>query len=464
MRHIQPPHPATLFALLTLMLLLFTWMAEAYGLQTINPSTHEVVAVRSVLNAEGIRWLLRHAVSNLYDYSSLGQVLLGLFSLGIAYRSGLVDALTGTPWLRRLGQRGAVALIIALGAGSHLLGDVGYLLLLPLSASLFRSVGLSPVTGVLTSLVAIGCTDVHYTLFLSVTGLLLLPLLYVLSIRWLLPSSIQAHCPSKSLSSESNRSAKESIAATAITLTRRERRALTSALTAGALYACLLPWSIYALGDLFLGVDGSLTRSPLMEGMVPIICFGLAWMGGVYGFVSGRYRSDAQLMEGAASYLPLLCDYFLLLFCCAELSALFSYSNLGPYLAIEGAQWLCTLQLPTPLLLLLFILFTALINLFIVPTELKWQLLSPCFLPLFQTLYVCPEATLSAFSIGDTTTNVLSPFMPYLPLILATLRHYQPQATYTTLLIHTGRISLTLFTVWILLYALWSVVGWPFAL
>lgn len=464
MRRLQPTHPATLFALLTLLLLLLTWIAEAYGVQTLHPSTNEVVAVRSVLNAEGMRWLLRHAVSNLYDYSSLGQVLLGLFSLGMAYHSGLVNALTGTHWLRRLGQRGTVVLVIALGAGSHLLDDVGYLLLLPLSASLFRNVGLSPATGMLTSLVAIGCTAIHYALFLSVTGLLLLPLLYILSIRWLLPSSAKACCPLKSLSSVCQGTTKEKDIAPATALTQRERRALTSALTAGALYAGLIIWGIYAMSDLFLGVDGSLTHSPLMEGMVPIVCLGLAWMAGVYGFVSGRYRSDVQLLEGASSYLPLLCDYFLLLLCCAELSALFDYSNLGSYLAIEGAQWLCTLQLPTSLLMLLFILFTALINLLIVPTELKWQLLYPYFLPLFQTLHVSPEATLSAFCIGDTTTNVLSPFLLYLPLVLAILRHEQPQATYTTLLAHTGRISLALLTVWMLLYALWSALEWPFAL
>ena len=450
MHRIQSPHPATLFALLTLLLVLLTWIAEAYGLQTIHPSTHEPVVVQSVLNAEGMRWLLRHTVSNLYDYSSLGQVVLGLLALGLAYHSGLVDALSGTARLHQLGQRSLVALVILLGAGSHLLGDVGYLMLLPLSASLFRHAGLSPGAGILTSWIAIGCTAMHYTLFLSVSGLLLLPLLYMLIIHWLLPYQSQFPYPSST--------------PLAMSLTRRERRALTTALTAGALYAGLLLWGTYAMSDLFLGVDGSLTRSPLMEGIVPVVCLGLAWMSGVYGLVSGRYRSDAQLMEGFVSYLPLLCDYFLLLLCCAQFAALFAYSNLGSYLAIEGSLWLSTLQLPTPLMQLLFILFTALINLLIVPTGAKWQLLSPAILPLFQTLHISPEATLSAFSIGDTTTNLLSPFLYYLPFVLAILRHYHPQSPYTTLLSYSWRVSTLLLVSWMLLYMLWSALEWPFTL
>lgn len=450
MHRIQPPHPATLLGLLTLLLVLLTWIAEAYGLKTLHPSTHEPVVVQSVLNAEGMRWLLRHAVSNLYDYSSLGQVLLGLLTLGLAYHSGLVDTLTGTARLHRLGQRSLVALVILLGASSHLLGDVGYLLLLPLSATLYRNAGLSPGAGVLTSWIAIGCTSMHYNLFLFVTGLLLLPLLYMLSIRWLLPFPSQAPSPVD--------------VPPASSLTRRERRAWTTALTAGALYVGLLLWATYALSDLFLGVDGSLTRSPLMEGIVPVVCLGLAWMSGVYGLVSGRYRSDAQLMEGLVSYFPLLRDYFLLLLCCAQFSALFTYSNLGAYLAIEGARWLSALPLPTPMMQLLFILFIALVNLLIVPTGAKWQLLSPMFLPLFQTHHISPEATLSAFSIGDTTTNLLSPFLLYLPFALAILRHYHPQAPYTTLLSYSWRISTFLLIAWMLLYMLWSALEWPFTL
>lgn len=456
MRRLQPLHPATFFALLTLLLVLISWMAEAYGLQTLDPSTHEPVLVQSVLNAEGIRWLLRHAVSNLYDYSSLGQVLLGLCSLGLAYHSGLVNALTGTAWLHRLGQRGMVALVIGLGAASHLLGDVGYLLLMPLSASLFGCVGLSPVAGLLTSLLATGCTAIHYTLFLSVSGLMLLPLLYILCLRWLLHPAAKVHCPER-VTVGGNQPA-------ATSLTRRERRALNTALTAGALYTVLLLWCTYAMSDLFLGVDGSLNRSPLMEGMIPVACIGLAWMSGVYGLVSGRYRSDTQLMHGMGSFLPLLCDYFIILCFCAQFTALFTYSNLGAYLAIEGMQWFCSIQLPTPLLLLLFILLTAMLNLLTVPTELKWQLLSSSLLPFFNELHIPTETTLSAFCIGDSTTNLLSPFMLYLPLVLALLRRYQPQATYTTLLAHCWPVCITLLMAWMALHLLWSALGWPFAL
>ena len=101
---------------LMLLLVLITWMAEAYGLQTVHPVTQAPVAVRSVLNAEGVRWLLRHGVSNLYHYSTLGEVLLGLFSLGLAQHTGFLDAVTGSASLCRMKPRSMVMLVVVLGA------------------------------------------------------------------------------------------------------------------------------------------------------------------------------------------------------------------------------------------------------------------------------------------------------------------------------------------------------------
>ena len=431
---------------LMLLLVLITWMAEAYGLQTVHPVTQAPVAVRSVLNAEGVRWLLRHGISNLYHYSTLGEVLLGLFSLGLAQHTGFLDAVTGSASLCRMKPRSMVMLVVVLGALSHFLGDVGYLLLLPLAASLFRRVGLPPVAGVMTAFAAIGCTAVHYALFLSLSGVVLLGVMGWVSCRQL--PSWGCH----------------SAVVTPPPLTRRERRALTSALTAGALYAGLLLWGCMAWGELFLGVDGTLTHSPLMEGIVPVVCLGVAWMAGVYGAVSGRYRVDTQLMEGAVSLIPLLRSYFLYLLFFAELQALLDYSQLGSYLAIEGATWVGSLTAPLPMMWLLVVLLSALLNLLIVPTEVKWQLLAPCLEPLIGCEQMRAEALYSAFCIGDCSTDILSPFLPYLPWVLAWVQYVEPQAGYRMLWRHGWRYSVAVLVVWSLLFLCWQAMGWPFVL
>lgn len=454
MQRFQSPHPATCFCGLTILLVLITWMAEAYGLQTVHPATHEPVVIQSVLNVEGMRWLLRHAVSNLYAHSSLGQVLIGMLCIGLAYHSGFISSILSATRLFRIGKRGMIALVILLSVGSHLVDEVGYLLLLPLAASLFGCVGLPSGAGVLTAFIATGCSTMSCSLFHTILTMTLLPLFYWLSCRQLL---LAKNSPQPAFTMQ------QTVPVPA-PLTRRERRALTTALTAGALYLILLLWGTYALSDVFRGVNGGLLYSPLMEGMIPIVCLGLAWMSGVYGVVSGRYHSDSQLMEGTSSFLSLLCDYFVILFFAAQLSALFTYSNLGPYLTIKGAQWFYTLHLPIPLMLLLFILFTASINLLMVPTALKWQLFSPCFIPLFNELHMSPETTFSAFCIGESCTNIISPFMLYLPLALAYLRHYNPQANYFTLTAYCWRYCLALLAVWTLLLLLWNTFKWPFAL
>ena len=70
------------FFLLTLALVLFSWIGSIYGLGE----------VQSLLSAEGIRWVLGHVVENYVQSPVLGIVLILFMGLGIVLRSGLYDA------------------------------------------------------------------------------------------------------------------------------------------------------------------------------------------------------------------------------------------------------------------------------------------------------------------------------------------------------------------------------------
>ena len=85
------PHPATMFLLLTLAVIVLSWIFDIYGLSVFQPQTGEEIRVQSLLSPEGVRWLLRHVVTNFTGFAPLGLVIVAMFGIGVAQHSGFVS-------------------------------------------------------------------------------------------------------------------------------------------------------------------------------------------------------------------------------------------------------------------------------------------------------------------------------------------------------------------------------------
>ena len=166
-----------------------------------------------------------------------------------------------------------------------------------------------------------------------------------------------------------------------------------------------------------------------------------------YGFSSGRYRTDNDVIEGLTQPMKLLGVYFVIAFFAAQMFACFEYSHLDKCLAIMGADLLSSFE-PAPLsALVLFILFTSFI-----------------FIPMFAQMGIAPDVAQCAFRIGDSSTNAITPFLFYMPLVLTYMRQYDKQITYGSLLKYTWRYSLGILVVWTLLFIVWYLLKIPMGL
>jgi aminobenzoyl-glutamate transport protein len=149
------------------------------------------------------------------------------------------------------------------------------------------------------------------------------------------------------------------------------------------------------------------------------------------------------------------------MFFAAQFVSFFSWSQLGLITAIKGAEVLQQLHLPLPLLLTCFIVFSAFINLFIGSSSAKWTLLAPVFVPMFMLVGITPEATQMAYRIGDSTTNIITPLMPYFGVVLAFMLQYNKQIGAGTLIALMLPYSIALFLSWAGLFALWLSFNFP---
>lgn len=152
------PHPATMFFLLTLGIIFLSWIFDVYGLNVRLPQTGEEIRVQSLLSPEGIRWLLRHVVTNFTGFAPLGLVIVAMFGIGVAQHSGFIDACIRKGLRNQRHNPWRIVLsVIVLGLLSNVVGDAGYIILLPIAATLFHSVGLHPIGGIIVAYVSVSC-------------------------------------------------------------------------------------------------------------------------------------------------------------------------------------------------------------------------------------------------------------------------------------------------------------------
>lgn len=477
------PHPATMFFLLTLAVILLSWIFDIYGLSVIQPQTGEEIRVQSLLSPEGIRWMLRNAISNFTGFAPLGMVIIAMFGIGVAEHSGYIQACIRGGLKNRPDKRGVIAWVIGLGLLSNVVGDAGYIILLPIAATLFRSVKLNPVAGIITAYVSVACgysanlvlstldpllarttqeaaldTGIYpgntgplsnyYFMFASM--LLIGTVIYFVTRKQLLPA-LQPMDETAEFDGYKQ-------------LSRKERRALLWALLTGVVYAAVVLLATFSPWGILRGVNGGLIRSPFIMGILFLLSLGIGVMGMVYGFTSGRYRTDGDVIEGLAHPMKLLGAYFVITFFAAQMFACFEYSHLDKCIAIIGADFLSSVEVGRVGTLVLFILFTALVNLIMVSATAKWAFMAFIFIPVFARMGISPDVTQCAFRIGDSATNALTPFMFYMPLVLTYMQQYDKQATYGSLLRYTWRYSFFILLAWTALFIIWYLTGIPLGL
>lgn len=148
------PHPATIFLILSAVIVVLSAILSAAGVSVtyegINRTTNTVeemtVTVQSLLSREGVQYLFKSAVTNFTGFAPLGTVLVALLGVGLAEGTGLIGSLLkklvmSTP------KRLITVVVVLAGVLSSIASDAGYVVLIPLGAIIFLSMGRHPIAG-----------------------------------------------------------------------------------------------------------------------------------------------------------------------------------------------------------------------------------------------------------------------------------------------------------------------------
>lgn len=204
--------------------------------------------------------------------------------------------------------------------------------------------------------------------------------------------------------------------------------------------------------------------APLMLSIVSLIFLLFLLPGIVYGYVAGTVKSHKDIVQGMSKTMSTMGYYIVLAFFASLFIAAFGQSNIGALLALKGAGALQAMSLPPQITIIGIILLTALVNLLIGSASAKWALLAPIFVPLLMQLGMSPELAQAAYRIGDSTTNIVTPLMPYFPLVVVFAQRYVKNTGIGTLVSLMLPYTVVFMISWIIFLMIYWALGIPLGL
>jgi aminobenzoyl-glutamate transport protein len=483
------PHPAVLFlALLALVVVLsqvLAMLGTKVSYQRISPATHETelvtTAVTSLLSAEGIRFVFTSVVDNFVNFGPVGIILVAMIGVGLAERAGFIQALI-RQIVASAPRQAMTAIIVTLGILSSIASDAGYLVLIPLGAAAFHSVGRHPLVGLAAAFAGVAAAfgvnfmvkpidgilaemtndavhlvdpsrsiDMTANFYFGIASSVVLVVVCTLVTEWLVEPRLGAYRG-------------ELPSAGAHGLSAGESRGLKYALV--ALAAALVGVGLLGLpagAPLRNPETGTLIgNSPFMDSLVFLTMLVFLVAGLAFGIGAKTIASTQDAINAIIRTFADLAELLFLFFVISQFVAYFNFSNMGTVLAITLANLLKEAALGSVGLLLAFIL-TGFVLCFPLPNILpKWAIMAPIFVPLFMKLGVEPEVVLAAYRVSDSPPNVINPLLPHFALVVGFAQRYEKDAGVGTIVALMVPYTLVTAVVWITFFFAWYLLGLPF--
>jgi aminobenzoyl-glutamate transport protein len=484
------PHPAIIFFILIGIVIAFsvifgllgtTVTYEAYD-PLIGDAVEQTTSVRSLLSPDGIRFMLTSPVANFLGFTGVGVILVAMIGVGLAEESGLIATL-----VRKLvavaPQSIFTFMIVFVGVMSSIAADAGYLVLVPLAAAAFHSLGRHPLAGLAAGFSGVAAVFL-VNVFVTPTDALLVEVTN---------DAIRAVNPNAEINVVGNlffmiaSSIVMAIICTLLTekyveprlgpytggLPVEETHGLSGSEQAGLRYAGRAALAFVAVIALLTAppipfgilrnqeTGGIMAGSPFMSGLIVLISLLFLVVGYAYGRGAGTIANVTAAIGLIVKTWSNLAGMIFLLFVIANFIAFFNYTNLATVLAVNLADFLKTLPLGAPSYIVLFVLVVAIIDIILTGALAKWAILAPVFIPLFMRLGGDPDLVMAAYRVGDSPMNVITPLNVYLAVMVGFAQKYQKDAGIGTIVALMIPYTAVLLVLWTLMLVGWYLFGLP---
>jgi aminobenzoyl-glutamate transport protein len=487
------PQPVTLFAILMVLVLLLSWIfggvtvdhpGREAGLVDREGKPLETISVVNLLSREGVQRIFTEMVDTFAQFPPLGLVLVVMLGIGVAEHSGMI-AVALRLFVSKVPKFLITFSIVVAGMISSVAADAGYVVLIPLGGVIFLSMGRHPLAGIAAAFAGVSGgfganflptgLDPMIAAFTEPAAQILDPNYTVnpLSNYYLMAASVPLVGIAGTWITErilvprlgSYNPDGEAVIEETNDITVRERKALK-----WSLYSILVILGLVALAtipaDGLLRGDydpelGKRTMRPFYDSIVPIM-FIVFFVGGlVYGIVAGTIKNDKDVSDMTAKSMATMGLYIVIAFVAAQFVAYFNWSNLGSVLAVKGSDGLKAIGFTGGPLIVAFIIVASIVNLVMGSASAKWAILAPIFVPMLMLMGYSPELTQAAYRIGDSYSNILTPLLPYFPIVIVFAQKYVRNVGIGTLISMMLPYAIAFMIIRIPMLLIWIWLGLP---
>ena len=481
------PDPAMIFLISMLTIWVLSYIFSQMTFEAIDPRTGQAIVVNNLLTGDALASFLSGMVRTFTGFAPLGVVLVAMLGVGVAEHSGFINA--GLKLMLRVTPQALLTpSIILISIVSHTATDAGYVLVIPLAGIIFYAMGRHPIAGIAAAFAGVsGGFSANFIpsgidpLLQSFTqsgaqiiqpDILINPLnnwfftsassVFIILLGWYITDKIIE----PRLQNTPVETDKDDDLPDFNDLSANDKKSFMIASAVMLLGLVLLYFAASYEASPLRSPDGALSSfsAPLMQSIVPLIFLLFFIPGAVYGFVSGSFKTTKDMIDAMTKSMNSMAYYIVMAFFCALFIDAFGKSNIGALMAIEGAEVLKAAQLPSWLTIIGIIILTGVVNLFVGSSSAKWGLLAPIFVPMLMQIGISPDLTQAAYRVGDSTSNIVTPLMPYFPLVVVYCQRYVKSTGIGTLISIMLPYSVALMIGWtIFLIAYWA-LGIPLGL
>ncbi|PSL50431.1 aminobenzoyl-glutamate transport protein [Salsuginibacillus halophilus] len=477
------PHPFMLFVYLALIIIGLSFVFNMLGMSYEDPQSGETVAVQNMISGDGLRYMISSMLDNFTGFAPLGLVLAMMFGIGLAQKVGLIETFMKKTILNAP-QRFVTFAIIFTGVVGNLASDAAFVIVPPLAAMVFYALGRHPLAGMAAGFAGVGAgftanviiagTDALLSgisseviapidetaqvtpvdnYFFMIPSVLMLMVVGVFVTEKIVEPRLGKYDPSKGDEDIQNQEMEE--------ITPEKNRGLRNAAIAGALYLIGVSLLIVPENGVLRGEDGAVVDSPFFSDIVPLILFFFITVAVVYGVTVKAITATKDIPEYMAGAMKDMSGYIVLIFAASQFIAYFDWTNIGGLIAVGGADALESMDFTGLPVIVGFVALAAVLNMFIFSGSAQWALMAPIFIPMFYYINYDPAFVQLAYRIADSSTNIITPLNPYVPMVLAFMKRYDNSAGFGSLFAIMLPYALLFLSIWTVMLIIWSLLGLP---
>ena len=479
------PDPAVLFVLGMFGVWVLSWWMSTLSFDEVNPANGNAIAIENLMSPNRLAGFLANMVTEFTHFHPLGVVLVAMLGVGVAEASGFINVILKN-MLRVTPKQLLTPMLLLVAIVSHTAADAGYVLVIPIGGVMFYAAGRHPLAGIAAAFAGVsggfsanfipsgidpllsGLTQTGVDIvdtarvvnplcniyFTAISSVL------IIGVGWFLTDYV-IEPRLKGTDIDGDPSEMPALDEP----TGRDQAGMWAGIAAMALGVLnLVFWALPAESAL-RAEDGSLTSlrpaAPLMGSIVPLIFLFFLVPGIVHGYVSGTFKSHRDIVKGMSKSMESMAYYLVLVFFAALFIASFRDSQIGILLAVKGATFLKESGAPPAVTIVGIILLAGAVNLLVGSASAKWAMLAPVFVPMLMLVGISPELTQAAYRVGDSSTNIITPMMPYFPLVVVFCQRYVKKSGIGTVGAMMLPYSITFLVTWTVLLLLYWAVGFP---